>query len=182
MPFSIHCSGNDHFLYAEGYVSSVGDLFDIQTATGRIAGGVTAPVSTLAEESRDAALPEYDAFQAGMTAQDNMLGNHFLDDALVMAMTSLSSLHISVNARNPGWILTDSAFASTIFYQGDGDCIFQFMRDIGPALTATGLNGGAVLRQFALAIEAFHYAGCDSLPRGHHAPADFMLIFQLSVI
>lgn len=182
MPFSIHCSGNDHFLYAEGYVSSVGDLFDIQTAMGRIGGGVTEPVRTLAEGSRDAVLPDYDAFQAGMTEQDSMLGSHFLDDALVMAMTSMSSLHISVNARNPGWILTDSAFASTVFYQGDGDCIFQFMRNIGPALTATGLNGGAVLRQIALAIQAFDATNCASLPHGHHAPADFMLIVQLSIV
>ena len=182
MPFSIHCSGNDHFLYAEGYVSSVGDLFDIQTSLGRIGGGVTAPVRTLAEESRDAVLPDYDALQAGMTAQDNMLGSHFLDDALAMAMTSMSSLHISVNARNPGWILTDSAFASTIFYQAEGDCIFQFMRDIGPALTSTGLNGGAVLREIARAVEAFDATGCDGFPRGHHAPADYMLIFQISVL
>ena len=182
MPFSIHCSGNEHFLYAEGYVSTVGDLFDIQTATARIGGGVTAPVQTLAEESRDAVLPDYDALQAGETAQDNMLGNHFLNHALSMAMTTMSSLHISVSARNPGWILTDSAFASTIFYQGDGDCIFQFIRDIGPALAQTGLNGGAVTRQMARAITAFDDTGCPAFHRGHHAPADYMLIFQLTVL
>lgn len=182
MPFSIHCSGNGHFSFAEDYVSSIGDVFDIETAMGRIGGGATAPIQTAVEETRDAVLPDYNALQAGMTAEDNMLGHHFLDDALSMAMTSMGSLHISVNARNPGWIIDDSAFASSIFYQGDGDCIFQFMRDFGPALTATGLNGGAVLRHFALAIQAFDDSGCSPLPRYHHAPADYMLIFNVAIV
>ena len=182
MPFSIYCSGNDHFHYSEDYVSSIGDVFEIQTAMDRIAGGVTAPVRTLAEEARDAALPDYDALQAGVTAIDDMMGHHQLNDALRLAMVRMSTLHISVNARNPGWIITDSAFASTIFYQNDEDCILQFIRHIGPALESTGLNGGAVLRQFGLAIQDFNYSGSERLPRFHGAPADFMLIFQLSVI
>ena len=181
MPFSIHCSGNDHFLYAQGHVSTIGDVFDIETAMGRLGGGVTAPLQTAAEETRDAVLPDYDALQAGMVAQDTMINRGLLDQALTLAMTRMSSLHIAVSARNPGWISSDQAFASVMLYQGDSDCAFEFLRAVGPALVQTSLNGGAVLGQIARAVTAFDATGCAALP-GHGAPAPFTLLFQLSVI
>lgn len=181
MPFSIHCAGNEHFLYAEGYVSSVGDLFEIQTASERIGGGVTAPLRTLAEQAPEVASADFDALQAGMMAQDAMVAQGILDFALSMALTRMHSLQIDVSARNPGVIFTDVAFASTRLVSGHGDCFSQFMDDIGPALASTGLNGGAVLQQIAHAIRNFDESGCSPLP-GHHAPADFMLLIQLAVI
>jgi len=179
MPFSIHCAGNDHFLYAEGYVSTIGDVFEIQSAMDRIGGGVTAPVQTIAENARDAALPN--ALQAGMAAQDAMIAQGVLNTDLTMALIRMPSLQINVAARNPGWVLTEAAFASVMLYQGDSDCIHHFMRNIGPALVQTGLNGGAVLEQIAHAVRNFDASGCGALS-GPHAPADFLLLIQLTVV
>ena len=185
MPFSIFCVGNDDFHYAVGHVSTIGDVFDIRQAMDRIGGGITDPAGTLRSELRDAVAPPVDYVQDTMTAAGRIADTHILELGLTLALSQMQSLRISIAARNPGWVFSDSGFEAHIFYGGDPDPVRGFIAAFGATLEHTGLNGLGVLGAVGQALIEFERSGAARLPDsgpGFISPADYMLNISLTLL
>ena len=181
MPFSIYCVGNDDFHYSSGHVSTIGDVFEIRQAMDRIGGGITDPVGT----ARDAVAPPTDYVQDTLTIAGHIADVHILEMGLIAALSRMQTLRISIAARNPGWVITDSGFEAHIFYAGDADPVRSFMRAFGPTLEHTGLNGLGVLGAIGQALLDFAASSAAPLPDsgpGYIAPADYLLNISLTLL
>lgn len=185
MPFSIYCVGNDDFHYAVGHVSTIGDVFDIRQAMDRIGGGITDPVGTVRSEIRDAVAPPVDYVEDTMTAAGQTSDTHILELGLDTALVRMQHFRVAISARNPGWVISETGFASHIFYRDDPDRVRSFIRAFGATLEHTGLNGLGVLGAVGQALIEFSCYGATPLPSvgpGYIAPADYLLNVSLTLL
>lgn len=185
MPFSITCFGNDDYHYSIGHVSTIGDVFDIQQAMGRISGGVTDPIGTLRSEVQGAIAPSDDYVQETMNRAGRITDLHVLEVGFASALPLMHSLRLSIAGRNPGWVNSESGFAEHVFHSGDPDAVRSFLIVFGPMLEYTGLNGLGVLSAIGDLLVNYAYHGALRVPEsgiGFNTGAHFQLTINLAVI
>lgn len=186
MPFSMFCFGNDNFHSGGSRIPVIGDVYDIQTAIGRLttAGtdGAGAVVRGVVSDAVDDATaeenePADDRTERVLRAHDSISGLYTFRSGVGFCVARLPML-IRLQAHNEGWILNDSAFASVTLYADDADPAECLLHAIHPALLATGLNCGGVLMHIGRVLSEFSAWPCSRL--GNDAPASYILNITLA--
>lgn len=187
MPFSMFCVGNDNFHSGGSRIPVLGDVYDIQTAMGRLttAGteGAGAAVRGAVSDAVDDATsdedePADDRTEQVMRNYDRVSGIYTFRQGVQLACGPMTSMLIRLQARNEGWILDDSAFASVTLYSDDVDPAESLLHAIHPALLATGLNCGGVLTHIGRVLSEYSAWPCS--PMGNDAPARYLLNISLA--
>lgn len=187
MPFSMFCVGNDNFHGGGSRIPVLGDVYDIQTAMGRLttAGteGMGAAVRGAVSDAVDDATseddePADDHVERTMRAYDRISGLYTFRQGVGFACGPMTPMRITLNARNEGWVLTDSAYASVTLYGDDADPAESLLHAIHPALEATGLNCAGVLSHIGRVLSEYSAWPCS--PFGNDAPARYMLNITLA--
>ncbi len=183
MPFSIFCSGNDNFHLGYSRVPVLGDVYDIQTAMGYLATagteGARAALQEAAGDAMDDPAAPADAYsERTMRAYDRITGTYMFRQGVGFAMSRMTSLRIALDARNPGLVYSDTAFASTTLYSDDIDPAEILLAAINPALQTAGLNCAGVLGHIGIVLSEFSAWPCS--PFGPEAPARYLLNLSLS--
>lgn len=182
MPFSLFCVGNDNFHGGGSRIPVLGDVYDIQTAMGRlttagtdgIGAAVRGVVSDAVDDARaDAEAAADDYTERTMRAYDRISGLYMFRQGVGFACGQMTPMRITLHARNEGLILSDSAFASVTLYADDVDPAESLLHAIHPALVATELNCAGVLGHIGRVLSEFSAWPC--LPFGNDSPARYML-------
>ena len=164
MPFSLFCVGNSNFHQSYSRIPVLGDVYDIQTAMGRLttAGtqGIRAAVQgamqdAVHDEMADPDAPADDYTERTMRSFDRETGLYYFRQGVELATTRMISVGIDLDARNPGFLWNDTATATCIVYSSDPYPAEILLHAIDPALTATGLNCAGVLGHIGTVLADF---------------------------
>ena len=113
-----------------------------------------------------------------MRAFDSISGTYTFRQGVGFAMSGKAPLRIALDARSPGWLSSDTAFASTTLYSDNLDPAEILLHAINPALEATGLNCAGVLGHLGIVLSEFSAWRCD--PFGPEAAARYLLNISLT--
>lgn len=187
MPFSMFCIGNDNFHNGSSRIPVMGDVFDIQTAMGRLGTAGTQGIREAVQGAVQDAVADQvagpdaesgDDVENTMGDFDHLSGFDVFRMGVGLACGPMTPLRITLDARNEGWVLTESAFASVTLYGDDVDPAEILLAAINPALVLTDLNCAGVLGHIGRVLSAFSAWPCS--PYGNDAPARYMLNISLA--
>lgn len=186
MPFSMFCAGNSGFHLNYSRIPVLGDVYDIQTAMGRLttAGtqGIRQAVQGAVQDAiRDEMQPDAEAdddVEHEMRRYDRESGLYYFRQGVELATSRMISVGIDLDARNPGILWNDTATATSIVYSSDPYPAEILLHQIDPALTATGLNCAGVLGHIGTALADF--AAWPGTPYGRDVSARFLINISLA--
>lgn len=186
MPFSMFCVGNDGFHLNYSRIPVLGDVYDIQTAMGRLttAGteGIRQAVQGAVQDAvRDEVRPDApadDHVEHAVRSFDRESGLYYFRQGVELATSRLISVGIDLDARRPGFLWNDTGTATSIVYSSDPYPAEILLHQIDPVLTATGLNCAGVLGHIGTALADF--SAWSGTAYGRHVSARFLINISLA--
>ena len=161
MSFRIFARGTGGFSFNRNRPDE-GDVFDIETTLGRamsIEGGVRAVV----ENEVTGAVSGDSRLQQGLTMQGTLLCVDQLGSQFTQALIDFQNMTISLSAQQSHMLWPTTGGVSTFRYTTRDSAPFrQFLRDIHPALEASGLNGFMVLLALAEVFSLWALEGSEA--------------------
>ncbi len=183
MPFSIFCIGNDNFHFGHSRVPVLGDVYDIQTAMGRLSTAGTEGVATavrgaVQDAAADPKAPADNAVERTMRRFDGISGLYTFRQGVDLARTAMTALRIALDVRHAGIVMTESRFAAVYLDHFDYDWPGHILNAITPALTHAELNCAGVLGTLGEALSEFSAWPCSRF--ANDAPAPYLLNISLA--